>query len=86
MMKDEGRRGSRPGNTHAERLVRARAGDFRDSKQYPKDGVCEPGYGAPPTRLAGQGTSFVQKSPISTPRTGNSPYEQQQKKRPGSGL
>lgn len=85
MLNDDGRRGSRPGGTRSERMERARAGDFR-GKQYPKDGVCEPGYGKGPTRLAGAGRQFVSTSPINTPRTGNSPYEQQQKVKPGSGL
>lgn len=85
MLNDDGKRGSRPGQTRTERMERARAGAYR-GKQYAKDGVCEPGYGAPPTRLAGQGTTFTKPSPISSPRTGNSPYEQQQKVKPGSGL
>lgn len=85
MLNSDGKRGSRPGQTRSERMERARAGAFR-GKQYEHDAVCEPGYGKPSPKLAGAGRAFVSTAPINTPRTGNTPYEQQQKVRPGSGL
>ncbi len=86
MMRDsDGKQGSRSGQTRSERMERARAGAYR-GKQHPHDAVCEPGYGKPTPRMAGSGDVFVRAQPINTPRTGHSPYEQQQKVKPGSGL
>lgn len=85
MMNDDGKQGSRKGNTRSERMERARAGAFR-GKQYEHDGVCAPGYGKPKPTLAGSGRTFVSKQPINTPKSTHDPYKQQTKVRPGSGL
>lgn len=85
MLSDDGKKGASPGNTRHERQERAKAGAF-SGKQYPNDGVRGERFGAPPTRLAGAGTSFSKAQPINTPRSSNSPYTQQQKVKPGSGL
>ncbi len=80
-MKTDG--GSRPGNTHLERLAKARSGAFA-GKKYPDDGF-KMGTGAPSPRMAGSGSGIVSKSPIATPRTGNSPYERPMPVKPGYG-
>lgn len=80
-MKTDG--GSRPGNTHLERLAKARSGAFA-GKKYSDDGF-KMGTGAPSPRMAGSGSGIVSKSPIATPRTGNSPYERPMQVKPGYG-
>lgn len=83
MIKDEGRQGSRPGSTFQDMRQKARAGQLR-GPQFPHDGVCEPGYGKPTPTMAGQGTSVVNKRPIVSSRTGNSPYERPVPYKPGA--
>lgn len=80
-MKTDG--GSRPGNTHLERLAKSRSGAFA-GKKYPDDGF-KMGTGASSPRMAGSGSGIVSKSPIATPRTGNSPYERPMPVKPGYG-
>lgn len=80
-MKNDG--GCCAGNTHLERLAKARSGAFA-GKKYPDDGF-KMGTGAPSPRRAGQGSGIISKSPIATPRTGNSPYERPAPTKPGYG-
>lgn len=81
-MRDDGKQGSRSGSTFQEMRSKARSGSFA-GKKYPHDTKCEQGYGAPDPRMAGQGSGVVRARPISTPRTGNSPYERQVPTKPG---
>ena len=78
-MKNDG--GCCPGSTHLGGL--RRLAPVRSPEKYPDDGF-KMGTGA---RLpaGGTGLQYHLKSPIATPRTGNSPYERPAPTKPGYG-
>lgn len=80
----DGKQGSRPGSTRAERMAQARAGKFK-GPQYEKDRAS---HGVPSGSVratdVGQSRVMPRTTPISTRMTGNSPYERQYPQKPGN--
>ncbi len=80
-----GKQGSRSGNTHSERLAKARSGAFA-GKKYPEDASLR--RTPPEVRMAGQGSSVVKKTPLnpsSNPKTApGNPWARPDYQKPGA--
>ena len=82
-MNDDGRRGSRPGSTFQDMRQKARSGSLRGKLYEGDEMCCGQGVGRPSPSMSSPRTT-VTKSPISSPRTGNSPWERPITRKPGA--
>jgi transcriptional regulator of met regulon len=76
-----GNQGSRRGNTHSERLAKARSGAFAGRK-YPQDASLKPGRN--PITNAGQGTNVVKKTPLDPKAPVGDPWKRPDYQKPGA--
>lgn len=85
MVNDEGRQGSRPGQTFQAMRQKARAGQLAGPRMPHGDsGCCYPGTGRPTPTNVGTGRTTVTRSPIQSPSTGNDPFERPFPRKPGA--